>query len=131
MTNRFRTKVPPYDWATIVLIVVDDLKKCNAARGEKYEREKGWYIRKGDIFAIAMDRKYICPNYITHESVHAAWEILKESGVLLRRDNDEALTYLAGWISGWMHKKLYGAGVTIKLVADIRDSRKVQHARRK
>lgn len=127
MTNRFRTKVPPYDWATIQLIVVDDLKKCNAARGEKYDSEKAWYLRKGNICVIAIDRKHVTPNYITHESVHAAWDILAESGVIVRRNNDEALTYLSGWISGWIHKKLHGACVPIRLVADIRDSRKVQH----
>lgn len=43
---------------------------------------------------------------ICHESIHLAIKILKRVGVDISYDNDEALTYLAGYIFDELYKKL-------------------------
>lgn len=43
-------------------------------------------------------------NTITHESVHAAYEILKTAGITLSSETEEAYAYLSGWISQCVSK---------------------------
>lgn len=37
---------------------------------------------------------------VTHECIHAAWDVLDWAGIKVDRDNHEALAYVAGFIAG-------------------------------
>lgn len=44
--------------------------------------------------------------YIHHEALHAAWEILDHVGVVVSADNDEPLAYLMDYIANEITKKI-------------------------
>ncbi|MEY1276760.1 hypothetical protein AB7080_12120 [Providencia rettgeri] len=48
---------------------------------------------------IVMQLSIIDANTITHESIHAAFDILHFSGVPINYDNNETICYLAGWVA--------------------------------
>lgn len=44
---------------------------------------------------------------IVHESIHAAWRILEHSGVVLDKEDHEALTYFSEYIFAGIHSVIY------------------------
>jgi hypothetical protein len=56
-------------------------------------------INKGGVFIRFADIDAADYMNITHESIHAAIEILSYCDIKLDADNQEVLTYLAGWVA--------------------------------
>jgi len=59
---------------------------------------------KGGILLIFQSKKSLTTSIITHESIHAAMDILEYIDFKLDYDNQEPLTYLAGWIADCVYR---------------------------
>lgn len=113
MTHRYKTVVPIYDWASLTLIITDQLKQSCAMRNCSYSGERGHYLREGTTCVVAMERKTITAGVVAHESDHMARDILAESGVITTHKNDEAKAYLTDWLARWITNRVKKAGVKI------------------
>lgn len=54
-------------------------------------------IASKGCLTIVMQLNLRDANTVTHESIHAAFDILDFSGVPINYDNNETVCYLAGW----------------------------------
>lgn len=94
-------KVPEYNFR-IYLTDLEHAKKIEELKDAGRELGGCVYWCKGKLCVfIATDEKgygKTIGEFIAHESIHAAWEILKVCGVIVDGDNHEALAYLAEFI---------------------------------
>lgn len=105
--------VPIYNSLLIIGFDAKAIEKCikqyglvydisNSAAGQAIylEDEESGYT----IHVLWIDKALYKQEYLTHESVHAAWHILDSVGVEVTAMNHEALAYLSGWIAQEVHK---------------------------
>jgi hypothetical protein len=103
-----RRIVPVYGLAVHFTNDVDDARAFVKRRGGKDEAQAFDNVDGISLaFSTAHDERVRIIGVfdgtvatVTHESVHAAWEILETCGVQVSSDNDEALAFLAGWFTG-------------------------------
>lgn len=58
----------------------------------------------GGVLIVFKNKKDLNADLITHESIHAALRILEYVGYMPDYNNQEPLTYLAGWIASCCEK---------------------------
>lgn len=105
-----KIKIPIY-FGDLVLIQTDDFEalpekyglgghKPYDAVAFEHDRKNGWTR----YFIVV--RTKCKPRAIAHEVVHIVNSILRDRGVKLDYDNDEAQAYLTGWITHQCYKYL-------------------------
>lgn len=107
MQKMFR--VPEYNFRVCVTDLehakqIEEYKDCGRELGGCVYWCKGWLC-----IYIATDRKGYGKSigeFVAHESIHCAWEILKVCGVVVDADNHEALAYLAEYVYNQVFKIL-------------------------
>jgi hypothetical protein len=99
-----RTYVPLYD-ISLRLIVTTSVDESAEIRGFTRGDYEAVTIRyKGKLYIVVT--KNATPGTIAHEAIHAAAEILHKVGVKFGFSNQEPLSYLSGWITDWVVKKI-------------------------
>lgn len=122
---RWETRMGTYDSAILVLIVTDSLWKSVTSihplehRDEQEVNElRGWSWSQWPHHYIALSRKGqhggVNARTIAHEALHVTTNILDELGIIISKENDEAMAYLQDWIIGWVDDCLTTNGMRIK-----------------
>lgn len=97
-----KIKIPIY-FGDLILIQTDDFdalpEKYGIGRLKPYDAVAFEHIKKnGYIRYFIVVRTKCKPRTVAHEVVHIVNSILKDKGIQLDYDNDEAQAYLTGWI---------------------------------
>ncbi len=100
----YSTYVPLYD-VKLSLIVTINVDASACKRGFKGGGYEALTLRcKGKLYVVFT--KSATLGAMAHEAIHAASEILNMVGVKFGHSNQEPLSYLAGWITDWIAKKI-------------------------
>lgn len=99
-----KIEIPIYN-CNIILKFTNNFKKYMKKKGthlsKSYNSAKGLCMgidKTHTIFIMIKKRRKYCWDTITHEALHATNEILNARGVGTTHKNDEAQTYLLGFI---------------------------------
>lgn len=60
--------------------------------------------KRGGVIIVFGNRKYMTQGTITHEAIHVAFSIMEYIDYKLDYNNQEPLTYLAGWVANCIDK---------------------------
>lgn len=108
MQKMFR--VPEYNFR-VYLTDLEHAKQIEELKDAGRELGGCVYWHRGKLcIYIATDHKGFgsktLGEFVAHESIHCAWEILKVCGVVVEADNHEALAYLAEYVYNQVFKIL-------------------------
>jgi hypothetical protein len=112
--------VPIYRGKLVIVFTNDNkkLKKLGVKIGEKIyaTTTTGWYKKTQAYFLILNFKHFfrkIYPGVITHESLHTTNAIAQYCGIVPDVNNDEAMAYIAEWITDQVYKFMNKKGFKI------------------
>jgi hypothetical protein len=111
--KKSRTVIPIFDWASLTLVVTDDMAATMKRRGIKGDRRAHYEWDRKDKFTIIFASQPLTNGAIAHEAGHCARDVLKESGIKITAVDDEAFAYLTDWLVRWITWQLRKARIRI------------------
>lgn len=110
-------KVPIYNQRVRLIVVEKNLgaevKRLLQCDGVEDSYEAVTMSRGGDV-AICLIRALVCHRTIGHEVYHAVNDIMRHVTHPPDRSHHEPDSYLCGWITEWIYRKLNKHGVSVK-----------------
>lgn len=99
----YSTNVPIYD-QKLQLIVSKNVNQSMRARDISTHEAIACTITHGNAVCIIIPLQKRAVSNLSHEIVHAAFEILKRRDINVTYKSQEALAYLVGWIAHWIDR---------------------------